>query len=44
MDTEIILGVVIVSPVAFCAAALLWAPKNWLQAFVILARSLGRLI
>ena len=42
MGTEMILGVVIVSPVALSAAALLWAPDEWLHAFVILARSLAR--
>jgi hypothetical protein len=42
MGTEMIVGVVIVSPVIFSAAALLWAPEEWLRAFVILARSLGR--
>ena len=42
MGTEMILGVVIVSTIVFSAAALLWAPEDWLQAFVILARSLGR--
>jgi hypothetical protein len=42
MGTEIILGVVMVVPVVFSAAALLWAPEEWLQGFVILARSLGR--
>ena len=42
MGTKLILGIVIVSPVVFSAAALLWAPEEWLHAFVILARSLGR--
>jgi hypothetical protein len=42
MGTELILGVVIVSPVVFSVAALRWAPEEWLQAFVEVARSLGR--
>ncbi|MGA3324440.1 MAG: hypothetical protein ABSF45_08195 [Terriglobia bacterium] len=44
MGNELILGVVIVSPVVLSAAVLRWAPEEWLHAFVILARSLGRLI
>jgi len=44
MGTELILGLVIVSPVVFSAAALLWASEEWLHAFVVLARSLGRSI
>jgi hypothetical protein len=42
MGTEMILGVVMVIPVVFCTGALLWAPEEWLHAFVILARSLAR--
>jgi hypothetical protein len=42
MGTELILGAVIVSPLVFCAVALRWASEEWLRAFVILARSLGR--
>jgi len=42
MGIELILGIVIVSPVVFSAVALRWAPEEWLQAFVVLARSLGR--
>jgi hypothetical protein len=42
MGTELILGVVIVSPLVFCAVALRWVPEEWLHAFVVLARSLGR--
>ena len=42
MGTEIILGVVVVSPLVFSAAVLRWTSEEWLQAFVILARSLGR--
>lgn len=42
MGTEMILGVIIVSPVLFIAAASRWASEEWLRAFVILARSLGR--
>jgi hypothetical protein len=41
MGTAMILGVVIVSPMVFSVAALLWAPEGWLRAYVILARSLG---
>ena len=44
MGTGMILGIVMVSPLALSAAALCWAPEEWLHAFVILARSLGRLI
>jgi hypothetical protein len=44
MGTEIILGVVIVIPLVFAAVALRWTSEDWLQSFVILARSLGRLI
>jgi hypothetical protein len=44
METGMILAVVIVSPVVFSAAALLWAPEEWLQAFAVWARSLGRLM
>jgi len=44
MGTELILGVVIVSPLVFSAGALLWGSEEWLRAFVILARSLGRSI
>jgi len=42
MRTEMILGIVIVSPVIFSAVALRWASEEWLHAFVVLARSLGR--
>jgi len=42
MGIELMLGVVIVSPVVFSVVALRWAPEEWLQAFVILARPLGR--
>jgi hypothetical protein len=42
MGTELILGFVIISPVVFIVAALRWAPGEWLQAFVEIARSLGR--
>jgi hypothetical protein len=42
MGTELILGVVIVSPLVLSAVLLLWAREEWLHAFVILARSLGR--
>jgi hypothetical protein len=42
MGTEIILAIVIVSPVVFSAAVLLWASEEWLHAFGVLARSLGR--
>lgn len=44
MATAIILGVVIVSLEVFSAAALGWASEEWLRAFVLLARSLGRLL
>jgi hypothetical protein len=44
MGTEIIAGVVILSPIVLGAAALRWASEEWLRPFVILARSLGRLI
>jgi hypothetical protein len=37
-----ILGVVIASPLVFSAVALRWASEEWLQAYVILARSLVR--
>jgi hypothetical protein len=42
MGTEMILGFVIVSPLVFSAVILRWASDEWLQALVILARSLGR--
>jgi hypothetical protein len=42
MGTELILVVVIVSPVVFCAGALLWSSEQWLQGFVEMAGSLGR--
>jgi hypothetical protein len=42
MGTEFIVGVVIVSLAVLNVAALRWAPEEWLQGFVILARSLGR--
>jgi hypothetical protein len=42
MGNEIILAIVIVSPVVFCLAVLLWASEEWLHAFGVLARSLGR--
>ena len=42
MGTEMIPGTVIVSVVVLSAAALVWAPEDWLRALEILARSLGR--
>ncbi|MGA2984507.1 MAG: hypothetical protein ABSG32_11870 [Terriglobia bacterium] len=42
MGTELIVVIVIVSPLVFSAVAWRWASEEWLQAFVILARSLGR--
>jgi hypothetical protein len=42
METELFFGVVIVSPLVFSAAALLWASEEWLQGFVEMAHSLGR--
>ena len=36
MGTAIILGIVIVSPVVFSAAALRWASEEWLRAFVLI--------
>jgi hypothetical protein len=42
MGTEMILGVVIVSPVIFSAVPWRWASEEWLHAFVVLARSLAR--
>jgi len=44
MGTEIILGVVMVVPLVFGAVVWRWTSEDWLQASVILARSLGRLI
>jgi hypothetical protein len=44
METEIILGVVMVSPLVFSAVALRWGSEAWLYAFVILARCLGRVM
>lgn len=44
MGIEIILGFVMASPVVLFAAALLWAPEEWLQGFVEVARSLGRVL
>ncbi len=43
MGTELTLVIVIVSPLVISAAALLWASDEWLQGFVEMARSLGRL-
>jgi hypothetical protein len=37
-----ILGIVIVSPLVFCAVVLRWASEAWLEGFVEMARSLGR--
>ena len=34
MGTELILGVVIVSPMVLIAAVLPWAPEEWRHAFV----------
>jgi hypothetical protein len=42
MGTGMILGVVMVIPLVFSAGALRWLPGEWLDGFVILARSLGR--
>ena len=42
MGTEMILAVVIVSPVVFSVVLLRWTSEEWLEAFVVLARSLGR--
>ncbi len=42
MRTEIILGIVIVCPLVFSAVVFRWASEEWLYAFVVLARSLGR--
>jgi hypothetical protein len=42
MGSEMILAVVIVAPLAFSAAALLWASEEWLRGFAEVARSLGR--
>jgi hypothetical protein len=42
MGSEVVLGVVIVSPLVFSAVVLRWPSEEWLRAFVILARSLGR--
>jgi hypothetical protein len=44
MGAEMVLGVVIVVPLVFGAVVWRWTSEEWLQAFVILARSLGRLI
>lgn len=42
MGTEMMMAVVIASPVVLSAAALRWAPEEWLQAFVEMARTMGR--
>lgn len=42
METDLILGIVIVSPVVFSMVAFRWMSEEWLRAFVIVARSLGR--
>ncbi len=44
MGAEMVLGVVIVVPLVFSAVVWRWTSEDWLQAFVILARSLGRVI
>jgi hypothetical protein len=44
MGTEMILGVAIVSLVVLNAAALFWAPEDWLRGFVILGRSPWRMM
>jgi hypothetical protein len=42
MGSGMILGMVIVIPLVFCAAVLLMASDKWLKDFAELARSLGR--
>jgi hypothetical protein len=44
MDTTMILGIAIASLVALDAAVWLWAPKDFLRGFMILGRSLGRML
>jgi len=44
MGAEMVLGIVIVIPLVFSAVVSRWTSEDWLQAFVILARSLGRMI
>jgi hypothetical protein len=44
METGMILVLVIVIPLISGAVVLRWAPEGWLQAFVVMARSLGRSI
>jgi hypothetical protein len=44
MGATVIVTVVIVSPIVFCVVCLSCASEEWLRAFVILARSLGRSI
>ena len=44
METGMIIGIVVVSPVVLSVALLLGAPEEWLRAFAVWARSMGRLM
>ena len=44
MVDEMLTGIVIVSPLLACVAALRWATAEWLRAFEALARYMGKVL
>ena len=44
MGDEMLIGIVILSPLLACVAALRWATAEWLRAFEALARYMGKVL